>query len=221
MESQFWHERWQQGQIAFHQPEVEKFLGAHFERLGLARGATVFVPLCGKSLDMLWLVSQGYQVVGVELSPIACEAFFSENRIEAATPVTEGPFRVHRAKHQPITLYEGDFFQLSARQTGPLAAFYDRASLIALPPAMRERYAEHFQREMLAPSTSGLLLTVAYQSNTFPGPPFSIPSEEVHRLWGERFQLEQVGQGEEVVGPPTQRISTAKSAWLLTPKAGR
>jgi thiopurine S-methyltransferase len=220
MESQFWHERWQMGQTSFHQPEVETFLSANFGRLGVARGATVFVPLCGKSVDMLWLAAQGYKVVGVELSGIACKAFFSENRLAAAEPVTEGRFRVHRAKDQPITLYEGDFFELSTAQTGPLAAFYDRASLIALPPAMRERYVQHMKRELLAPSTSGLLLSVAYESSTFPGPPFSIPPEEVQQKWGDRFHLELVGRGEEMVGPPTNRISTSESAWLLTPGTG-
>lgn len=221
MQTEYWRERWTTGQIGFHQPEVETHLSAHFGRLGVARGATVFVPLCGKSMDLLWLADQGYQVVGVELSAIACEAFFTENRLAAAAPVTEGPFRVHRAKDRPITIYEGDFFELSTAHTGTLGAFYDRAALIALPPEMRERYVQHLKRVLLAPSTQGLLISVAYDQTTFPGPPFSIPPEEVQRLWGDRFRIELAGRGEEQVGPPTHRITTAESAWLLTPAAGR
>jgi thiopurine S-methyltransferase len=218
MHGEYWHERWKTGQISFHQPEVETHLREHLGRLGLARGETVLVPLCGKSVDMLWLAAQGYPVAGVELSGLACESFFSENRLAAAEPVTEGRFRVHRAKEHPITLFEGDFFDLSAAHTGPLAAFYDRAALIALPPALRERYVQHLKSELLGPGSRGLVISVAYEQSTFPGPPFSIPPEEVQRLWGDRFHLELLGRGEEQVGPPTQRITTAESAWLLTPK---
>lgn len=221
MQGEYWHERWNTGQISFHQPEVETYLRDHFGRLGLARGSTVLVPLCGKSVDMLWLAKEGYKVVGVELSGRACESFFAENRIAAAPPATEGHFRVHRARELPITLLEGDFFEVSAEHTGALGAFYDRAALIALPADMRERYVKHLKGTLLNPGSRGLLISVAYDQSTFPGPPFSIPHEEVKRLWGDRFQLELVGSGEEQVGPPTNRITTAESAWLLTPQASR
>ncbi|MDY7232135.1 hypothetical protein [Hyalangium rubrum] len=221
MDNEYWLNRWQVGQTSFHQADVEKYLRANLGRLGLAPGATVFVPLCGKSIDMLWLATQGYRVVGVELSAIACEAFFSENRLEAATPVTEGRFRVHRAKDQPITLYEGDFFDLRAAHTGPVAAFYDMSSLIALPVELRKRYAQHMKDELLPPTATGLLISVAYDAPHYPGPPFSISPEELPRLWGDRFHLEPLGSGEKLVGPPTGRISTTESAWLLTPRAQR
>lgn len=221
MDHEYWRNRWQTGQISFHQAEVEKYLRAHVGRLGLAQGATVFVPLCGKSIDVLWLATQGYQVVGVELSGLACEAFFSENRLEAVRPVTEGRFRVHRAKDHPITLYEGDFFDLRATHTGPVAAFYDMASLIALPAELRQRYAQHMKDELLPPAATGLVISVTYDAPQYAGPPFSIPPEELRRLWGDRFHLEPLGSGEKQVGPPTGRITTTESAWLFTPLAGR
>ncbi len=212
MENDFWRERWHRGQIGFHQLEVEAHLKAHFGRLGLAQGATVFVPLCGKSLDLMWLADQGYRVAGVELSSLACEAFFSENRIPVAEPVTEGPFRVHRTKDRPITIYEGDFFDLSASHIGPAAAWYDRASLIALPAELRKRYVQHLKTVLLAPSTRGLLLTLAYDQSTFPGPPYAVPPEEVQGLWGDRCRIELLGRAEKQVG-----IQMTESAWLLTP----
>jgi thiopurine S-methyltransferase len=213
MHNDYWRERWHKGQIGFHQSEVETFLASHFGRLGLARGSTIFVPLCGKSLDLLWLAEQGHQVVGVEVSSLACESFFAENRIDASVPVSEGPFRVHRAKDRPITIYEGDFFDLSSSQLGTVDALYDRASLIALPPELRQRYVQHLKTALLAPETRGLLITVAYDQSTFPGPPFSVPPEEVQTLWQDRFRIELVGRGEE-----NRTIPMIESAWLLTPR---
>jgi thiopurine S-methyltransferase len=214
MNNDYWRERWHKGQIGFHQADVETFLAAHFGRLGLARGSTVFVPLCGKSLDLLWLAEQGHQVVGVEVSALACEAFFSENRIAVSEPVTEGRFRVHRAKDRPITIYEGDFFELQSSQVGSIDALYDRASLIALPRDVRQRYVQHLKTALLAPHTRGLLITVAYDQSTFPGPPHSVPPEEVEALWQDRFRIELAGRGEE-----SSPIPMIESAWLLTPRA--
>lgn len=212
MHEDFWHERWRKGQIGFHEPKPGRFLTAHFERLGLARGSTVFVPLCGKSLDMLWLAEQGQRVVGVELSPLACEAFFAENNLAAATPQAEGRFRVHRARQLPITLYEGDFFELSAAHLGAVDAWYDRASLIALPGELRRRYVQHLKTALLAPHTRGLLITVEYDPSTFPGPPHCVPPAEVHALWQERFHIELAGQGDS-----NNPIPLLEKAWLLTP----
>lgn len=210
-----WKERWQKGQISFHQAAPEALLTAHFGRLGLARGATVFVPLCGKSLDLLWLAEQGHPVVGVELSALACEAFFAENRIAAAAPVREGPFRVHRAKERSITLYEGDFFELDTSHVGRVDGWYDRAALIALPEELRRRYVHHLKTVLLAPHSRGMLLTVEYDQSTYPGPPYSVPPAEVHARWQERFRIEQTGSGERSLPTPL-----LERAWLLTPLHG-
>ncbi|MGH8408361.1 MAG: thiopurine S-methyltransferase, partial [Pseudomonas sp.] len=140
MEPGFWHERWARNQTGFHLPEVNPYLLRHWPGLGVANGAQVLVPLCGKSLDLVWLASIGHRVIGVELSEKAVEEFFSEQELMPQVS-QRGAFKVFQAGS--IELWCGDFFALDAGAVVGCTALYDRAALIALPPLMREQYAAH------------------------------------------------------------------------------
>jgi thiopurine S-methyltransferase len=185
MEHDFWHERWKEGQIGFHQDRINSYLTNHFARTGAKQGGTVLVTLCGKSLDMLWLHEQGFRVVGVEISPLAVEAFYSENNLQPAI-TTSGKFQRYYAEN--ITLLCGDFFDLTAVDIGDVAAVYDRASLIALPPEMRPGYADHLTK-LLPHGTNVLLITMEYPHGQMQGPPFSVHESEVHNLYGDNFEV--------------------------------
>lgn len=185
MDPQFWHERWQQNQIGFHQPAVNDHLQRFYPALKLAPGAGVFVPLAGKSLDMAWLRSQGHPVIGVELSPIAVQAFFAENGL-SAQPGRDGAFDVCEA--EGVRLLCGDFFDLTPAQLAGVSAVYDRAALIALPAEMRARYVDHLVC-VLPPDTSILLVTLEYPADDMQGPPFSVGEAEVHALYAPRFEV--------------------------------
>jgi len=134
MEPKFWQERWARNQIGFHLPEVNPYLLRYWPSLTLAQGAKVLVPLCGKSLDLMWLASNGYHVLGVELSEQAVDAFFREQNL---TPriTWHGVFKVYQA--DLIEIWCGDFFALDAGALADCTALYDRAALIALPPLKR------------------------------------------------------------------------------------
>jgi len=208
MEHHFWLERWKQDQIGFHQAEINQYLSEHWEQLGLAPGAPVFVPLCGKSLDMLWLREQGHPVVGVELSEKAVAAFFAENDIAAATR-RDGDFTVYEGDE--LQLLTGDFFALRRQQLQGVCAVYDRASLIALPPPMRAAYAEHMA-VLLPAGAHILLITMEYPAGTLEGPPFSVSEEEVHGLFDTAFSVERKAMWEGAPGPQgsdvTEKIYT-------------
>ncbi len=189
MKHEFWHERWEQDQIGFHQQEINSYLTTHWSELGLPEGAPVFVPLCGKSLDMLWLREQGHPVFGIELSHKAVQAFFHENEIEPSVNETE-----HFVEYSSdnLTLFAGDFFQLRRADLGEIHAVYDRAALIALPPEMRGDYASHMAG-LLPAGAHVLLITMQYREGVLQGPPFSVEEPEVERLYGERFSIEKKG----------------------------
>ena len=135
MQPDFWHKRWQSNQIGFHLPEVNPYLQRFWPQLGVEEGARVLVPLCGKSLDLLWLAHQGHEVLGIELSEKAVEEFFDEHHFDPNVS-EQGPFKVYRAGS--IELWCGDFFELTAGDVADCTALYDRAALIALPPPMRQ-----------------------------------------------------------------------------------
>lgn len=188
MQPSFWQERWQQNQIGFHQEAINLHLQQFWPKLGIAPGHGVFVPLCGKSADMLWLRAQGYTVVGVELSPLAVQAFFAENGLPVTTR-TQGRFTVYEA--EGICIYCGDFFDLTADALEGVGAVYDRASLIALPPDMRPAYAAHLQRLLVAGS-SMLLVAFDYPQQEMQGPPFSVEACEVRALYGDHCSIELI-----------------------------
>src|SRR5574340_1608572 len=142
MKKDFWLERWERKEIGFHQDEINPYLRQYWQELHLARGSEVFVPLCGKSRDMLWLREQGHAVLGVELSPLAAQAFFEENGL---SPQRTRGERFDSYEADGIRILCGDFFDLDRDDLAGVKAVYDRASLIALPPEMRERYARHLE----------------------------------------------------------------------------
>lgn len=188
MTPDFWHQRWLKGDIGWHQTAINPHLQAYWPPAGVIPGAQVLVPLCGKSRDMLWLAGEGYRVLGVEISQAGVEAFFAENGLH---PVIrrEPPF--HRYGADEIEILCGDFFDLHPDQTRDATALFDRASLIALPPDMRQAYVAHL-KSLLMPEASGLLITLDYEQREMAGPPFAVPPAEVQALLGRRFTLTEI-----------------------------
>ncbi len=188
MTPEFWLQRWQENRIGFHQAQINVHLEAYWPGLDVAPGSTVFVPLCGKSLDMLWLAAQGYRVLGVELSPLAVEAFFRENGL---TPEIERQQTFHRYRCGEIEILCGDFFELQSSDLARIAAVYDRASLIALPPDMRTRYVGKLQ-SLLPGRRPTLLITLDYPQDERQGPPFAVSEAEVLGLYAGHWQVEKI-----------------------------
>ncbi len=93
MDPAFWQERWKNQDIGFHQPEFHALLQKYWSRLDLRPGSPVFVPLCGKSLDMVWLAQQGHRVIGAELSELAIDDFFAERGLD---PTARTAAQLHR-----------------------------------------------------------------------------------------------------------------------------
>jgi len=179
MDTDYWCERWVRNETGFHQNEINPHLQRFWPELNLASGSRVFVPLCGKSRDMLWLRGQGHEVVGVEICPLAVEAFFAESDLQASV-TKHGAFSIYQA--EGFRLYCGDFFQMTSDDMAGVSAVFDRASLIALPPSMRSAYAARMQT-ILASGVNTLLVTFDYPQHEMQGPPFSVKEPEVRALY--------------------------------------
>jgi thiopurine S-methyltransferase len=188
MQDTYWLNRWKNREIGWHQTEVEPGLVQGF---GQVRPTRVLVPLCGKTLDMKWLLTQGHEVVGVELSALACESFFEENQIRF-TKATEGEFICYLGEGSRIRIFQGDFFKFTSELLGKIGAVYDRAALIALPPEMRLRYATHLTQLIRSCSMPDFLfLQIALERDPLDteGPPFSVTAEEIEELYSRIFSI--------------------------------
>lgn len=214
MDPLFWHERWRLNEIGFHQPQEHAWLVEFWPQVCHQRGQ-VFVPLCGKSLDMVWLLSQGFEVLGVELSPVAVTQFFQEQHLQAETGVC-GVFQSYRA--QGLELLCGDFFALGPQQQA--VAVYDRGALVAMPCELQERYARHLL-EVLPHQPPMLLVTFEYDQTQMQGPPFSTPEERIRDWFGHTYSLENLAVRDCLEQQPVLKSRglsrLEEKAWLLTP----
>lgn len=218
MHGDFWLKRWESNEIRFHQDRVNRYLERYWPRLRIPRHQRVFVPMCGKSRDLLWLRDQGHPVLGVELSPIAVRAFFTENGL-AATPRAEPCFT--RWSHGTTELLCGDFFDVGLLETRNVAAVYDRASLVAFPYTERKNYVRHLT-SLLDENARMLLVTTEYPPHQMDGPPFSVTEEEVYDLYKDIFEICLVHAEEVLAEHPHFRerglTRFEEKVYLLTPK---
>jgi thiopurine S-methyltransferase len=178
MDREFWHTRWREGRTGWHRKEVEPQLARFWPALGIAPGARVLVPLCGKAHDMAWLAALGHPLLGVELSEVACRAFFTEHGLAAEEEVRDGALSL---RTDGIELICGDVFALPPAAFADVDAVYDRAALIALPPPMRAQYASTVYAA-LPTGCRGLLITLEYPAGSRDGPPFCVREAEVRAL---------------------------------------
>lgn len=200
MKAQFWHDMWDTGKVGFHRTEENEFLQTYWADLDIPKDSEVLVPLCGKSLDMCWLADQGYAVLGVELSPKALREFLEENNF-TGKPIQTTHYDGYKINKK--TLLCGDIFNLTQADVQQVKAVYDRAALVALPPEMRTKYAQHLAN-ILPKGTQMLLITMEYSAPKLSGPPFSVLESEVETLYGDHFKIDKlfshpiVRQGEPV-----------------------
>ncbi|MEM7426389.1 MAG: thiopurine S-methyltransferase [Pseudomonadota bacterium] len=209
MEAEFWHERWSSNRIAFHEGRANKMLVTHFSTLGLAPRSRVFVPLCGKTRDIAWLMEQGMQVAGAELSELAVQQLFEEMSVHPEVSEA-GPLK--RYASAGIDIYAGDIFALSADLLGRVDAVFDRAALVALPGDMRPDYARHLTD--ITGTAPQLLVTFEYDQSEMDGPPFSLSDDNVRSYYAERYNA-VVLSSVEVEGGLKGICAAEERAWHL------
>ena len=174
-----WHLSWSEGRTGFHKKEVHSDLLDYEEPFIGTSSRRVLVPLCGKSVDLVWLADKGHQVVGIELVPQAVEEFFSE---QGLTPSVETTEHYARFSAGPISILCGDVLKIEAEDVGPVDRIWDRAALVALPPEIHSSYI-HKLRQLCSPKSVVLQNVFEYDETVMSGPPFSIPDSEIRELY--------------------------------------
>ncbi|MHC4380661.1 MAG: thiopurine S-methyltransferase [Planctomycetota bacterium] len=198
MEPVFWEKRWAADNIGFHSSAFNEFLLDYWPGLGVETSAGVFVPLCGKSLDLQWLSQRGHRVIGNEVVYKAVSAFFDEAGMTARKQVA-GKLIEHRAG--AITILHGDFFDLEPEHLQGATSWFDRAAQVALPSELRASYYAHLA-ELLPRGAIGLSLAFEYPQEQKQGPPFSVEEEEILDLCSGRFEVELLHRDDRLAKEP-------------------
>ena len=207
VDNQHWLDRWQEDRIGFHESSVNRYLQRWFPRFAPPPGSRLFLPLCGKALDILWCAQQGYEVIGIELSQIAVEAFFEENSISFEHSSDD---RFERYQAQGITLLQGDFFDLRGDDLRGCRLAYDRAALIAMEGDGRLDYYRHML-EILPQDCNMLLISLEYDQREMKGPPFSAPTQEILQHYRGPFSVETLESADIVdEGPRWRKVGLSK-----------
>jgi thiopurine S-methyltransferase len=189
MDREFWIKKWNRQEIGFHQPQWNPILKQYWDQIMQVQSPeSVFVPLCGKSLDLLFFRQKGLKVWGVELSSQAIEEFIQENEEVELENKTAGQFRIYH--NEWLSLLCGDLFNLKSTYL-PTKMIYDRASLIALPHQLRLKYAQ-LLNSLFTIGTEYFLICLEHTEGEKLNPPFSLSALEIQELFSTHWQIRQV-----------------------------
>jgi thiopurine S-methyltransferase len=208
VDTNFWQQRWEKNEIAFHKSEANPLLVKHFKALALAKGSRVFLPLCGKTLDIAWLLANGYRLAGAELSEIAIKELFMELGVEPKISETDN---LYHYSAENIDIFVGDIFNLSDQMLGLVDAIYDRAALVALPAEMRDRYTAHLTK--ITDRAPQLLICYEYDQSLMEGPPFSVSNAEVEQHYKDRYDLTLLASTN--ISGGLKGCAAKETVWLL------
>lgn len=212
MEPDFWHKRWEDNQIPFHEGKPNALLVRNLDKLGLSKGSRIFLPLCGKTSDFGWLIGEGYRAVGAELSEIAIKQLFEELDITPA--VTDTGTHKHYSVNN-IDVFVGDIFGLTAKTLGRVDAVFDRAALVAMPASMRHKYANHVAE--ISENAPQLLTCFEYDQTLLDGPPFDVREAEIRDLYRDSHDIDLV-ERVPIRGGLKGQCPADAALWGLTPK---
>ena len=216
VDNQHWLDRWKEARIGFHEPAVNQHLQNQLPKFNLKPGASVFMPLCGKAHDIAWLAAQGFEVIGIELSSFAIESFFKENSLGFQSFEND---RFVLYKSGSINLLQGDFFELQKDDLADCSFVYDRAALIAMDQSQRPQYYQ--QMKSILPVSEMLLITLDYDQEEMPGPPYSVPEDEVLDHYAENYSINLLGRESIIDERPRWRqvgmTSLFESVYRLSP----
>lgn len=125
---------------------------------------------CGTGTNSVWLAQRGFEIIGIDLAPLAAER--AEQRARAAG--VDARFLVADVLHLPAF-------------GGPFAFFFDRGCYHAVRRIVPEGYAPAVARQ-LASGAHGLILAGNAREPHDPGPPV-VSEEEIRTELGTAFLI--------------------------------
>jgi thiopurine S-methyltransferase len=214
MEKNFWLDKWKNKATGFHNQEINPFLVKYIQNnfFNLTATSKVFVPLCGKTIDIGYLLKQGFRITGCELSEIAVKALFADLNINPII-TRHHDFTIYSTIDNKIKVFVGDIFDLKVSDIGNIDLTYDRAALVALPPALQLKYANHLIS--ITKNAPQLLISLSFDPKIINSPPFSISNENIIKYFSKHYSLEILEQDFQLKGLKG-KYEVTEICWSLT-----
>eukprot|EP01134_Creolimax_fragrantissima_P001545 CFRG1545T1 len=174
-----WKNRWETGSTGWRQEDVNESLLKYKELFTSQSDAkpTVFVPLCGSSTDLSYLAKEGMKVVGVEISEMAIETFFTNHDLKYTKADN-----VYTCDSLDITIYVEDLFTFEKVKNFDF--IWDYASFVAIDMELRPIYMDAVGR-LLSPNGAWLLVNFDFSLEEVKGragPPWPITKDGFNSL---------------------------------------
>ncbi|GAA6168002.1 thiopurine S-methyltransferase [Sessilibacter corallicola] len=211
MEFSFWNNKWENMDIGFHEPQANYFLQSHLADFNLPEHARIFLPLCGKTRDIAWLLRAGFRVVGIELIEKAVQQLFEELGV---TPTITSMDNLTQYQADNIEIYVGDLFNLIPEILGPIDLVYDRAAIVALPQDTRTQYTQLIPH--LALGAPQLVVTFEYNQAHLQGPPFAVDNQELTRCYETTYSIKKLASRPAEDLKQRRKVDGMETAWMLT-----
>jgi len=209
MKADFWHNLWETNDIGFHLNDTNPFLLEFFSELNLKTNSRIFVPLCGKTVDIKWLLNKGHKVVGIELNEKAIQELFTSLALKPKIQKI-GALTLYSAKD--IDIFVGDIFELNKEILGNVDAIYDRGALGAIPKEMQIKYTPLLIS--ITESAPQLLISFEYNQSLYQGPPFSITKTELEDSYKEFYNIKLL-KSYKIEDAGFTDIDICENTWLL------
>ena len=210
MKAEFWHRLWDRNEIGFHNKYVNGLFLKNFPKLQLKKYSKVFIPLCGKTVDIKWLLDNDYKVTGIELNEKAINELFDSLKLEPNIKKA-GSLLLYSAKN--IDIFLGDIFALDKTILGKVDIIYDRGAIVALPSKMREKYTSHLIN--ITDSALQLIITYEYKQNLMKGPPFSVEESQLKDYYSDYYNFKLMNIIKEI---GSEKLNISEKIWVLNPK---
>ncbi len=193
----FWVERWKNKDTGFHLCDIHPDLQAYFGRLSLKESDTVFIPLCGKTLDIHFFLQAKCKIIAVEMVELAVQQLFENLQINPQVSAWKHG-KCYQSKN--LTVYVGNVFDLSDEQLNSVNIVYDRAAFIALPYNLHAPYSRLIKE--IANPDKQMLITVEFDASKLQGPPFLLLPDNIKQYYGNQYQIELLHQEETINNEP-------------------
>ena len=163
----------------------------------------ILLPLCGKSVDLLWLWRHGHDVVGVEdfaksISDFAADSHLVPEDVNNNKSQDEEMQAIKECigAEEMLSLLQSSFSPSNASGSPftdhSFNAVWDRSAFVSMPPRYHGFYAEAIKRLLNWHDFRFMLLVYEFDETAVKGPPYAVTQDRVRALFQDFADIHRI-----------------------------